>query len=246
MSIAPLAVAFLLLALPAHATATWRPPVPGPVSRTFDVGANPYEGGHHRGIDLAARPGTTVRGACAGRVVVAGSVGASGGVVTVLCGHWRVTEMPLRTIAVRAGTTVTAGTTLGTLAAGHDHAGLHLGVRRDGVPFGYVDPLRFLTPTPATPSPPLGRGPKARRPSAPNPSPVSAPVSSPAAARAATPLAPWAAWLGLALVLAGAGVRWRGRRGAGPRQRPLGGEAARSVRFVTSGRTAPQTDETRR
>lgn len=214
MSVAPLAVALLLLAPPAQAAAAWRLPVPGPVTRVYDVGTNPYEGGHHRGIDLAARPGATVRAACSGRVVVAGSVGTSGGVVTLLCGHWRVSHMPLATITARTGTTVTAGTNLGTLAHGRDHAGLHLGVRRDGTRFGYADPLHFLNRT-ANPPPPLGRAPRTRPHARPDhdlaahgPAPVGAPVSAPAQ----PPLAPWPVWAGLALVLAGAGagVRWRG------------------------------------
>ena len=66
-------------------------PVTGPVARAFHVGENPFAGGQHRGVDLVARPGSVVRAPCRGRVVVAGRVGASGGVVTVLCGRWRVT-----------------------------------------------------------------------------------------------------------------------------------------------------------
>jgi hypothetical protein len=248
MSRAALAVV-LLLALPTQAAAAWRPPVRGPVTRAFDVGTNPYAGGHHRGIDLAARPGTTVRAPCTGRVAVAGRVGTSGGVVTLLCGHWRVTHMPLATITVRTGTTITAGTNLGRLAPGHDHAGLHLGVRRAGTRFGYVDPLDFFDARPSAP-PTLGPAPHSRRPhhlaphqaappqwtapvSAPAGFPISAPVGSPISAPARPPasmpsvapmsapaeppLAPWPAWAGLALVLAGAGagVRWRG----GPRTR---------------------------
>jgi hypothetical protein len=245
MPLAPLVVALALLALPAQAAAGWRLPVAGSVTRGFDLGTNPYEGGHHRGIDLAARPGTTVRAPCTGRVAVAGRVGTSGGVVTLLCGRWRVTDMPLATIAVRAGTTVTTGTDLGTVAHSHDHAGLHVGVRRAGTRFGYVDPLRFLSHTPQ-PAPPLGRAPRSRPPSAepndrtrdPAPARWRAPVSalarslvpvsvaSPVSARARSlisapagsrgsvpvqaPLAPWPVWAGLALVLAGAGVRWRG------------------------------------
>ena len=67
---------------PAPAAAAWRLPVSGPVSRAFAVGSNPYAGGHHRGVDLSAPPGSAVRAPCAGRVLVAGRVGSSGGVVT--------------------------------------------------------------------------------------------------------------------------------------------------------------------
>ena len=130
-------------------------PVAGDVTRDFDPG-RPFEAGHHRGVDLAAAPGTPVRAACGGRVAFAGRIGTSG-VVTVVCGPWRVTHMPLADVAVRAGT-VSRGATIGTVAASSDHAGLHLGVRRDGTRFGYVDPLRL--PRDPTRPVPLGRAPR--------------------------------------------------------------------------------------
>jgi hypothetical protein len=127
------------------AQASWRTPVEGAaVTRAFDLGANPFEGGRHRGVDLAAVAGSAVRAPCAGEVVVAGRVGTSGRVVTVRCGPWRVSHMPLATIATRRGEHVRAGTPLGTAAPSRAHAGLHLGVRREGDRFGYVDPLAFL------------------------------------------------------------------------------------------------------
>ena len=177
-------------------------PVAGPVERGFDPGV-PFEAGRHRGIDLAAAPGTPVRAACSGPVAFAGRIGSSGGIVTVRCGAWRVTHMPLATIAARGR--VRHGAVIGTVAAASGHAGLHLGVRREGTRFGYEDPLRFLTgPSPA---PPLGRGPRSARPRRPplvrRPRLVRAPPA------ATSPLAPWPAWAGLALVLAGAGVSIR-------------------------------------
>jgi hypothetical protein len=212
----------VLLTVPPRAASAWRPPVSGPVSLAFDLGANPYAGGHHRGVDLLAPPGSPVRAACAGRVMVAGRVGVSGGVVTVLCGRWRVTVMPLAAIAVRRGAAVGRGALVGTLARSREHAGLHLGVRRDGARFGYVDPLRFLAPTrPA--APPLGRAPRSRPP---HRAPLAVAPTSALTARAmgdTAPLAPWPAWAGLALALAGLGVRWRRRRANELR---LGGEAS--------------------
>jgi hypothetical protein len=248
------AVLLTLLALPvSDAAAAWRSPVDGPVARGFDVGPDPFEAGLHRGVDLIAPPGTPVRAPCGGPVVVAGRVGTSGRLVTLLCGRWRVTHMPLATIAVRRDATVSRGDVLGTVAASRAHAGLHLGVRREGTRFGYVDPLRFFgAPHPAPPVPIGRRGPRPRitRPPPPARGPVRAPagvrprapVSEPAipdskpAERSSTPdvanapagsksvhgggLAPWPAWAGLALVLAGAGVRWRstgrGRRAPRP------------------------------
>lgn len=188
-------------------------PVAGPVERGFD-GGRPYAAGH-RGVDLAAAPGTPVRAACGGPVVFAGRIGSSGGIVTLRCGPWRVTHMPLATISARGS--VRRGAVIGTAARSRAHRGLHLGVRREGVPFGYVDPLRFLAG--ASGPAPLAR---ARRPARrivrpPPPGPprrlVRAPRPRPARAPA-QPFAPWPAWAGLALVLAGAGLRLRWKRRA--------------------------------
>jgi hypothetical protein len=242
MSAAPVIAALLLAVLAAPAGATWRPPVAGGLTRPFAVTTSPFAAGQHRGIDLRAAPGTPVRAPCGGRVVFAGRAGTSGGVVTLRCGRWRVTHLPLATITVHAGTSVGPGTRLGTVARGTDHAGLHLGVRREGNRFAYVDPLRFLAPAPTAPLPPLGRPPRAHRSLPPSPgAPLATAATAPVAAAATAPvahraplappqvdaaagsgrrgLAPWPAWLGLALVLAGAGVRWRGRIGTRTRRR---------------------------
>jgi Peptidase family M23 len=219
------AVLVLLLALAAPARATvWRRPVGGPVLRAFAYGPDPFRRGWHRGVDLAAAPGTAVRAACSGTVVTARVVAGAQGVVTLLCGRWRVTHLPLVSIAVRPRAHVAAGERLGLLGTSSAHAGLHLGVRRAGDPFGYVNPLRFLPIGRAPPaSPPLftARG----RDLGPAPPPAAAPTALPRAAAAAPPraaagspvraLAPWPAWAGLALLLSGAmagGMRLRRRR----------------------------------
>ena len=162
--------------------------MPGVVTRSFDPGRHPFEAGRHRGVDLAAAPGVPVRAPCAGPVAFAGSVGSSGRVVTLLCGPWRVTQMPLGQIAVRAGATVAEGAPLGTAAASLEHAGLHLGVRRDGTRFGYADPLRFLAPGRPTPPPPLGPAPRSARPPRPTSPRPPAPCRPHRARRAAAPL----------------------------------------------------------
>jgi murein DD-endopeptidase MepM/ murein hydrolase activator NlpD len=203
-------LAFLLLAVPAQA-ASWRAPVGGPVARGFDLGSNPFEGGRHRGADFAASPGAAVHAPCRGRVVVAGRVASSGGVVTLLCGRWRVSLLPLAAVSVRRRAVVRAGARVGTLAPSHVHAGVHLGVRRDGSRFGYVDPLRFLEASrPAAPPLAARRGPRGRPPRPVAPAPRPRPAAPSSAFRPAPALAPWPAWAGLALVLGGAGVRWRG------------------------------------
>jgi hypothetical protein len=209
------ALAFMALAEPA--AAAWRPPVAGTVTRAFDLGADPFEAGRHRGVDLAAPPGTTVRAPCTGPVAFAGRAGTNGRVVTLLCGPWRVTHMPLASIVAREGTIVRTGEPLGTVAASGAHEGLHLGVRREGTRFGYADPQRFLATTHAPPAPPLSRAPRrsrprpTTRPPAPRPlvtpRPVAAAAPRDSTSRVRAPFAPWPAWLGLALVLAGAGLR---------------------------------------
>jgi murein DD-endopeptidase MepM/ murein hydrolase activator NlpD len=146
------------LATPAHAA--WRRPVPGSVSRAFAYGPDPFRAGWHRGIDLSARPGAVVRAACAGRVAT-----ARPGLVTLRCGPWRVTHLPVATVSVERGEVVAAGRPLGTLGAAAGHTGLHLGVRRAGERFGYVDPLQFLGGPSPRPVPPAGarRGPPVPR-----------------------------------------------------------------------------------
>jgi hypothetical protein len=230
----------LVCAAPAAAAPRWRPPLPGPPTRLFALGADPYARGQHRGVDFAARG--SVRAACSGVVVFAGRV-AGAGTVSERCGRWRVSYAPLTGIPVRAGRHVVAGQRLGRVGgparsghpggartAGIRSAELHFGVRREGARFGYVDPLRFLAarraPPPLT-APPLGGRP--RRP-APRSAPLApAPAARPLAARAHAPppIAPWPVWAGLALLLtglAGAGRLTppvRNRRLARAARRPL-------------------------
>ena len=86
------------------------------------------------------RPARAVRAACSGVVVT-----ARPGVVTLRCGPWRVTHLPLGSVSVAVGASVRAGRVVGTVGASGEHRGLHLGVRREGDRFAYVDPLPFLT-----------------------------------------------------------------------------------------------------
>jgi hypothetical protein len=221
-------VARVLLAL---LLATLLPPVPGEIVRPFDYGADPFAPGQHRGIDLSASPGEPVQAACSGRLVAAGRV-AGRGVVSISCRGRRVSHLPLERIAVEAGATVRRGARVGTVAAGHP--GLHLGVRKEGDPFGYIDPTPLLLRMEAPPSLPLLPAPRRGRrvplrPPPPTPAPAHAREPRPAPARHPAPvrrpaparrpaLAPWPAYVGLGLVAAGCitgGVsRRRRRRGA--------------------------------
>ncbi|MER7332495.1 MULTISPECIES: M23 family metallopeptidase [unclassified Micromonospora] len=116
--------------------------VPRPVRR-FDPPPQPWLPGH-RGVDLAAAPGATVRAAGAGTVLFAGLV-AGRPVVSV--GHadgLRTTYEPVSP-AVRPGDRLAAGAPLGALLAGHPGcpapACLHWGLRRGTE---YLDPLALL------------------------------------------------------------------------------------------------------
>jgi biotin carboxyl carrier protein len=209
------------------AAARWVRPAAGEVTRGFDIGADPFAAGRHRGVDFAAAPGSGVRAPCAGRVVVAARIGSSGGVVTVACGRWRVSQLPLGHIGVVVGQRVRAGAPLGSVEASSRHAGVHLGVRRAGRPFGYVDPLRFLgrgrrvpPAGPVRPGRVRPRAPVAAPPAAPQPSGAPGGIPAPVSGGAPLPLAPWPAWAGLAgllLVTAGRGGL-RLRSGGRPRR----------------------------
>ncbi|MBD0840099.1 M23 family metallopeptidase [Streptomyces sp. TRM68416] len=134
-------------------------PVPA-VARTWPVGTRPavlraweppptpYARGH-RGIDLAAAPGTPVRAVAPGRVSFAGRV-AGKGVVSVELNSTgtpplRTTYEPVRpTVAkgdeVRAGQVVAITETTGSHCAG---TCLHWGLRRADT---YLNPLALLPP----------------------------------------------------------------------------------------------------
>ncbi|GAA4595341.1 hypothetical protein GCM10023194_64540 [Planotetraspora phitsanulokensis] len=119
----------------------WRWPVGGgrAVTRHFDPPAQPWLAGH-RGVDVAARPGTEVRAAGAGTVGFAGSVGGRGAVTIVHPGGLRTTYLPIRP-TVRPGHAVAAGEVIGVLedVTGHcREACLHWGLLRGEI---YLDPL---------------------------------------------------------------------------------------------------------
>jgi hypothetical protein len=127
------------LLVPAPAKA-WHRPVPGGVARLFAYARGaPFAAGAHRGVDLRARVGERVLAACAGEVVTAGPH-----VVTLRCGPWRVTALPLSSVSARVGARVRAGTAVGHVGTMPGHTGLHLGVRRADDRFAYVDPAPLL------------------------------------------------------------------------------------------------------
>ncbi len=126
-------------------SAVYRLPVDGRVVAPFDAPRTRFGAGH-RGVDLAAAPGTPVHAAGAGVVAFAGSVAGAPWVTIAHPDGLRTSYGVLRDVQVRAGQAVAAGDVLGR-AAGRAHpgdagGGLHVAVRdRSGT---YLDPLDLL------------------------------------------------------------------------------------------------------
>lgn len=121
----------------------WIWPVEPPVTvvAPFRAPPTPYAAGH-RGIDLAAVPGTGVRSPAPGIVSFAGSV-AGRPVVSIDHGEGLVTAVEPVDALVAESTPVDAGQQIGTMAEG-GHCGarcVHFGVRLHGE---YVSPLLLL------------------------------------------------------------------------------------------------------
>jgi Peptidase family M23 len=130
-------------AAPPTSCATWLPPVDGRVVRPFQAPAFAYGPGH-RGIDLAAPPGTPVHAAGDGVVSFAGSVAGSLHVVVAHDGGLRTTYAFLAGATVRNGEHVTRGQVVGTVGGSgpeHDPGALHFGLRLGD---RYLDPQRLF------------------------------------------------------------------------------------------------------
>jgi Peptidase family M23 len=174
----PVVLAFQVGVQPALA---WTWPVDGPVLRPFKLGDDPYAGGQHRGVDIGAPVGASVRAPAGGTISFAGTVPKSGRSVTIQTPEgYSVTLVQLGTIGVTRGAGVADGAVVGTIgpsgepetAAPH----VHLGVRLTSDPNGYLDPLRFLPPRPAQAPEPA-------------PAPAAEPASAPTADAPAPPAA---------------------------------------------------------
>jgi murein DD-endopeptidase MepM/ murein hydrolase activator NlpD len=145
-------------ALPSRAVAGWQwplQPIPS-VLRGFRPPAQRWLAGH-RGVDLAAAPGQVVHAPGAGIVGFAGDV-VDRGVVVVAHGNLRTTYEPVNS-SVGRGDSVTAGSVLGTVAAGSAHCPgatcLHWGLLRDR---HYLNPMLLLRPGPVYLLPVWARG----------------------------------------------------------------------------------------
>jgi hypothetical protein len=155
---AAVALSVLLIAMSAseaRAAPGWAWPVAGAVITPYsNDDANPYAGGVHRGIDIAAPVGTGVRAARAGVVTYAGALGYSGLTIAVRTVDGYVTSyLHLSAIGVRRGDSVGGGHRLGEVGTtgrrSKPEAHLHFGVRVAGAERRYVDPLSLLPPLPA-------------------------------------------------------------------------------------------------
>ncbi|WP_236239755.1 M23 family metallopeptidase [Streptomyces sp. CC228A] len=132
-------------------TGVWPLGPPRPrVLRAWQPPATPYGPGH-RGIDLAAPPGTPVRAAAGGRITFSGPVGGRGTLAVTLPAPpgttpLRTTYEPVRSL-LPEGTAVTTGQVIATTTAdpaSHCAATcLHWGLRRGDT---YLDPLALLPP----------------------------------------------------------------------------------------------------
>src|SRR2546425_3110109 len=103
-----------LLSAPAGRAWTW--PVDGPVLRPFSLGADPYAGGQHRGVDIGAPPDTPVVAAAGGTVTFAGTVPGGGRTLAIRTADgWSVTLLHLGSIAVARGAAVAEGVVVGSV-----------------------------------------------------------------------------------------------------------------------------------
>ncbi|MEA2397462.1 MAG: hypothetical protein QOK25_1018 [Thermoleophilaceae bacterium] len=175
--ITAVAAAAAWVSIPSLADASygWRWPVQGRVVTPYRNGADPYAGGQHRGIDIAAPVGTPVVAAVGGTVAFAGVAGSSGLTVAVRTASdgLETTYLHLSSLAVRAGQRVGGGDRIGAVGVSGrrsvEQPHLHFGVRDAGQRHAYRDPLDFLPAPPAS---------EPERP-APHAAPVPVPASAP-------------------------------------------------------------------
>lgn len=150
---------------PAAAETTgWVRPVTGEVVQSFEAPGSRFGAGH-RGVDLAAAPGTAVRAAGAGTVEYAGPVAGALHVVIRHDNGWRTSYSFVEAVQVRRGRRVDAGDVVATCCArdgtgaGDEHRGVvHFGLR---IGDDYADPMLLFGPADLTAlvrlAPPSGR-----------------------------------------------------------------------------------------
>jgi murein DD-endopeptidase MepM/ murein hydrolase activator NlpD len=130
-------------ALPAGEPESYIWPVVGPVLRGFEPPDSRFTAGH-RGIDIGAPLGTSVRAAAAGTVAFAGSVAGSRFVSIDHADGVRTTYSWLSVVSVGRGAAVGQGEVIGATGHGHpavDRPHLHFGARLGE---DYLDPMILL------------------------------------------------------------------------------------------------------
>jgi hypothetical protein len=239
----------LALVLPAgaRADAGWAWPVHGRVITPYRNGDDPYAGGQHRGIDVAAPVGTPVAAATAGSVRFAGSVASSGLTVTVRSadGRFDTSYLHLSSLAVRAGAGVALGERIGAVGTSGRRSAtaphLHFGVREAGSRHAYHDPLEFLPPPPVAPAPraPTGAPLPVPAPLRPGSVPARGPLATPRAHPVPTPARRPA---GRRLPEAGRLPRRAPHGAARPLPAPVGAASAPTIEARPRTVTRPQPD----
>ena len=125
---------------PAPVQSTWRWPIGGRITSRYGW----RWGRMHRGLDIAAPPGTLIHAAERGQVTFAGWRSGYGlYVVMSHPGGWRTAYGHNSRLLVHAGQQVPAGTALAKIGATGNATGIHLHFEIIG-PGGYIDPLRVL------------------------------------------------------------------------------------------------------
>jgi hypothetical protein len=159
--------------------------VHGDVVRSFSYSARaPFARGARRGVELAAARGERVVAPCSGPISFRGSVPRFGPALSIRCGAYVATLLRVR--ATRNAVAHRG------FEVGRATGPVHLGARRAGQRWGYVDPLALIAADPA----PLGPAPLPRavsrrlrpRPAVP-PRVAASPVH-----------VPWTAWAGIGLL----------------------------------------------
>lgn len=118
-------------------------PEPVGVTRLFDGPAQPWLPGH-RGVDIAATPGTVVLAANDGLVAWSGMVGGFGAITIEHGDGLYTTYTPVVPFVFR-GMPVKAGMPIATVAQNPAHPALHFGAYlTNDKPRRYVDPLKIL------------------------------------------------------------------------------------------------------
>jgi hypothetical protein len=150
--LAVLAFSIALIWAPGAGAWTW--PADGVVLQPFSLGSNPYAGGQHRGVDIAASDGSAILAPAGGTVAFAGTVPGGGKTVTIhTADGYSVTLVHLGSIGVPKGAVVAEGSAVGGVGPSgtpeFDQPYVHLGVRVASDAQGYVDPLGLLPPRPA-------------------------------------------------------------------------------------------------